>query len=205
MKSNLLIVTIFVAIAAAFISFTHNIDAQRVGMLPAIYITLVLGGFTLCNLPLQALFYFNGQYQHRRIVDTQVVIGVCVSLLGVIVAMTDYQSVAYLTFYLGAIVIGVALAILPFWLKQSAKAASKYAQVVLLLSGVIYGAISLLWWPVALFAAATALTALTALTASVQKTSPHPLVKFGAGVLFIAALLWSGYHCLTLWQQLSQS
>ncbi|QVK23489.1 hypothetical protein KHX94_01530 [Shewanella dokdonensis] len=87
------------------------------GVLASVFVILGLGGFTLVNLALQLLFYFNGQYSSRRFVTTHTVLSLLMPLLATAMVLEDNSSTAYLMLNLGLIIIAASLALLPLQLK----------------------------------------------------------------------------------------
>ncbi|MCH1923398.1 hypothetical protein L9G74_03505 [Shewanella sp. C32] len=139
---------------------TSNGHTQAGGLLASIVIMMLVGGYTLLNIPLQALFYFNGQYQSARCVTWHSAIGIVVALIGAGVAIYDQRTMAEMTFYLGLVLVAIALASLPFLIKSSAKAPSDNAGFYLLAGAVCYMMLAVAFSPlIAPFAIGLALIA----------------------------------------------
>lgn len=108
------------------------------GVLASIVITMLVVGYTLANIPLQAVFYFNGQYQSRRCVSWHSAVGVVIALIGAAFAIYDHHDTGELMFYFGIVLVAIALACLPFILQNSGKTASANAGSYLLILSVCY-------------------------------------------------------------------
>ncbi|KFZ38087.1 hypothetical protein HR45_06155 [Shewanella mangrovi] len=194
MKSSRLLTSVCCLFTSNFIFSAHA--AEPSGMVTSIYFLMLLGGFTLCNIPLQALFYFNGQYCSTRFPLWHTAIALIVNIVGAVLVIDQQPSTAYLSMYLGIIIVAIALALLPMWLRQSAKPQSQHASRNLLIGAVIFGLVSLLAWPVAIFSAALAIVA------KQQNSEQQGVINGVCWLVALATIIWFGYQASMLWQHI---
>lgn len=150
------------------------------------FIILVLGGFTLLNLVLNALFFFAGKYQSRRFSKLHTLGSLIVPLIALVLTVMDHRGFADIAFNFGLILVAVALALLPLQLKLSERAPTPQGPMLLSLGAFVFLAIAYVIPPVALFAVLVAHVALQS----------QPNIK--ARIISFAAL-FIGYPLMAYW------
>ncbi|WP_246028387.1 hypothetical protein [Shewanella atlantica] len=150
------------------------------------FIILVLGGFTLLNLVLNALFFFAGKYQSRRFSKVHTLGSLIVPLIALVLTVMDHRGFADIAFNLGLILVAIALALLPLQLTLSKRAPSQHSPLILALGAFVFLAIAYVIPPVVLFAVLVAHVALQS-----QPNNKTRIVSFAA--LFI------GYPLMAYW------
>ena len=170
---------------------------QPGGILASIVILMLVGGYTLSNIPLQVMFYFNGQYQSRRCISWHSTVGVIIALIGAAFAIYDHHDTGELMFYFGVVLVAIAIACVPFLLKSSTKVASANAgRNLLILSGcylVLAIALSLLVTPFAI---------VLALIAGYWQTNKTTVFNAGRWLLVIISIAWFIYQLTDIYQMI---
>lgn len=199
MKSSRFIIgvlTLLSFITSAYAA-DSNVQTQAGGLLASIIVMILVGGYTLLNIPLQALFYFNGQYQSSRCVTWHSVIGIIVALIGAGVAIYDQRTTAEMAFYLGLVLVAIAIASLPFLIKNSAKAPGANAGYNLLIGSVCY------MIPAMLFSSLTAPFAIVlALLAGKWQTNNTRLFSTVRWLLVLVSIGWFIHQLVDIYQQI---
>jgi hypothetical protein len=185
------------AIGASLATITLPVFADSTnGVLASVFVILGLGGFTLVNLALQLLFYFNGQYSSRRFVTTHTTLSLLMPILAAVMVLKDNSSTAYLTLNLGLIIIAASLALLPLQLQNSARRSGNHAGWVLLSASVFLLLLSLLAWPLVI------LTLLIGWFSLNQQPKPSILFHVMRWMLLLLSVGWCLYNLYHLWQLL---
>ena len=150
------------------------------------FIILILGGFTLLNLILNALFFFAGKYHSQRFSKTHTLCSLVIPLIALVLTLMDHRGYADLAFNIGLIIIAIALALLPLQLTLNGRAPTPYGPMILSLGAFLFLAISYLIPPVALFAALVAHVALQS-----QPDTKARIISFSALII--------GYPLMAYW------
>lgn len=159
-----------------------------------VFTILVLGGFTLVNLLLQLVFYFNGQYSRPGFVRSHIYWTLPIPLITLLLVLWDHASVADLSMNFGLVLIAVALALLPLQLKNSAKGAGPQAGWRLLATSALLLLLANFIWPLTIPAM------LIAWSASDWQQRKENGFKFSRIVLILAALGLTLYEGFQAWQ-----
>ncbi|WP_417761989.1 hypothetical protein [Shewanella sp.] len=172
---------------------------QSGSLLASIVIMMLVGGYTLVNIPLQALFYFNGQYQSSRCVRWHSTIGIFIALFGAALAIYDQRTLAEMAFYLGLVLVAIAIASLPFLIKNSAKAPTANAGSYLLIASLCY------LLPALLFSSLiTPFAIVLALVASQWQTNKSPLFNMSRWLLVIVSTGWFIHQLVALYETVTR-
>ncbi|MDF0534342.1 hypothetical protein KDN34_06750 [Shewanella yunxiaonensis] len=188
-----------IRIVFATILLTSSLPAfadQTNGVLASVFVILGLGGFTLVNLALQLLFYFNGQYNSRRFVITHTSLSLLMPLIAAAMVLADNSSTAYLTLNLGLIIIAAALALLPLQLKNSPRRSGPHAGWIMLAAAAVLSLLSLLAWPLSVIAAILAWFTVN------RQPQENRLFKSCRWLLILLPAGWCVYKLYYIWQLL---
>lgn len=124
-------------------------------------LAITLGGFSLFNLLLNALFYFTGKYHSRNFAKMHTLIAIIPAIIALFIALIYFDTAGAISMNIGVIIVSIGLSLLPLQLTLSAtKAPGKHSALIiafaaiLLLIGAYYVA------PIAIFAIACAHVAL---------------------------------------------
>lgn len=168
--------------------------AQPDGLMAGVFTILVLGGFTLVNLLLQLVFYFNGQYSRPGFVRSHIYWALPIPLMTLLLVLWDHASIADLSMNFGLVLIAVALALLPLQLKNSAKVAGPQAGWRLLATSALLLLLANIIWPLTIPAM---LIAWSAPDWQQRRENGFKLCRI---VLLLAALGLTLYEGFQAWQ-----
>lgn len=122
------------------------------GSTAAAFIILVLGGFALLNLVLNALFFFAGKYQSQRFSKIHALSSLIIPVIALILTVIDHRGFADLAFNIGLIIIAIALGLLPLQLTLNGRGPNQHSPMILSLGAFLFLAIAYVIPPVAFFA-----------------------------------------------------
>ncbi|MFQ6370461.1 hypothetical protein [Shewanella sp. YIC-542] len=169
---------------------------QPNGVLASVFVILGLGGFTLVNLGLQLLFYFNGQYSSERFALGHTLLSLLMPLIAAAMLLADNSSGAYLTLNLGLVIIAAALTLLPLQLKNSAHRSGLHAGWILLGAALLLLLLSASVWPLAILALFISWFAIN------RQPRQPAFFHVGRALLLLLATAWCLYNLAKLWQWL---
>jgi|GEM_PF-1815802 len=150
------------------------------------FIILVLGGFTLVNLVLNALFFFAGKYQSQRFSKIHTLSSLIIPLIALVLTLMDHRGFADLAFNIGLIIVAIALALLPLQLTLNGRGPNQHSPLILSLGAFLFLAIAYVVPPIAFFAVLVAHVALQS-----QPDTKARVISYSA--LFI------GYPLVAYW------
>ncbi|MGS0676346.1 hypothetical protein [Shewanella sp. 0m-4] len=147
------LLTIFIAPLPAFAMASDTTNV--------LLLAITLGGFSLFNLLLNALFYFTGKYHSRNFAKMHTLVAIIPSVIALFVALIYFDTAGAISMNIGVIIIAIGLSLLPLQLNLSAtKAPTKNSALIIVLAAISLLIAAYFVTPIAIFAIACAHVAL---------------------------------------------
>ncbi len=155
-SSSLYKAALFSALLAPFPAFAMANDTTNILLL-----AITLGGFSLINLLLNALFYFTGKYHSRNFAKMHTLIATIPAIIALFVALIYFDTAGAISMNIGVIIVSIGLSLLPLQLNLHAnKAPTKNSALIIALAAIALLLSAYYIAPVAIFAIACAHVAL---------------------------------------------